>query len=396
MKGEIAIADKEPGERGVCFRFNVLLTVVCERERPDTDEEDPRTHNDWPQTGLHQHFSSFWGSAAKSEGSHMILFIAGEERRRVLKRYIENSLNIKVTIVKQEKNLHQELRKVKRKMDPSSIGYAEKPESNLVDSLTMSASSSSDTGHHDMALDIKDDYDNVSPHSKKASSKCLSSFTLVVIDATAGSVSELVKILANFKRDVPSLSCKVVWIDNSVIRNAHSREYRLLPICDHVISRPFHGSRLIEVLKLLPECKGASQRNFPKLKMEASSQELQHCTDPNPLNKLKSFGAETGASISSHCSSLQQVAAQSDGKCSEKPLNGKKFLVVEDDAIVLKVTSAVLGKLGAKFEVCRNGKEAFDHVCKILSDLRKEGKALPYDYIMMDCEVILQTLSQKH
>lgn len=392
MKGEITIAEKEPGQRGTCFRFHVLLTV-CEHEPPNADEEDSRRDNDWPQTGFHQHFASFWSPAAKTEGSHIILFIAGEERKRVLKRYIENYLNIKVTIIKQEKILHQELRKLKQKMDPCGTSYAEKSESSLVDYLTMSASSNSDTGPLDVtALGIKDENDNV---CRKTNSKSLSSFTLVLIDASAGSASELIKILANFKRDKPNLLCKVVWLDNPIVCNGDSKEhgeYRLVPLCDHVINKPFHGSRLIEVLKLLPECKGASQRNFPKLMIGTSaSQELQHWLDPNTSNKLRCLEPEAGASSSHFTTSLQQ----SDAKSSEKELNGKKFLVVDDNPILNKLTTAHLRKLGANFEVCSNGKEAFDRICKILRDQRKDGHSkadLPYDYIMMDCEVILVCL----
>ncbi|KAJ0014878.1 hypothetical protein Pint_19620 [Pistacia integerrima] len=392
MKGEITIVEKEHGERGTCFKFNILLTL-CEQESIDTNEEHLRAHNDWPQSGFHQHLAAFWNPAPKLDGSHIILFITGEERRRVLKRYIENNLNIRVTIVRQEKMLHQELKKIKRKMDPSCSG---KPESNVVDILTISASSNSDTGPSDGAQGIiQEGSDNVLPYHRRTNSKNCSSFTLVVIDASAGSLSELFKTLSNFTKEIPSFSCKFVWLHNPIMRNSHLREhqeYQLIPPCDHVINKPFHGSRLIEVLKLLPECKSTShsQRSFRKLKMTSTSQEIQYSPDPNPSNKSKGLRAETGTSSSpSHYPSIEQTVLHSDGKSNEKPLNGKKILIVEDAAAMIKLTTTRISKLGANVEVCTNGKEAFDQVCKNMSDARKEGhsKTLPYDYIIMDCEM---------
>ncbi|KAK2639169.1 hypothetical protein Ddye_026964 [Dipteronia dyeriana] len=374
MKGDITIVDKEPGERGTCFKFNVLLTI-CEPESIDTNEESPKMQNDGYRNRFHQHFTSFWNSSPKPEGSHMILYIAGEERRRVLKRYIENNLKIKVTIVKQEKILHQELKKLKRKMDPSYIcDYSGKSDSIFIENLTKSSSNKSDivaTGES----------------NSRSNSRSLSSFTLVVIDAHVGSSSELYRILSNFKKENSACwVCKVIWLDNPFIRNARVREHeenRLIPPCDHVINKPFHGSCLVEALKLLPECKGTSTSHCNV----TLSQEVQHYIEPNPTKQLK-ISLETETVTSS--SQLEQIVIHSNKKGGEgKPLSGKKILVVEDNAIILKLTLTTLRKNGAFVEICTNGKHAFDQVCKTLSDQRKQGhsKALPYDYIMMDCEM---------
>lgn len=159
MKGEITIVEKEHGERGACFKFNVLLTL-CKSQPIDTSEEHLRANNDWPQSGFHQHLASFWSPAPKQEGSHIILFITGEERRQVLKRYIENNLNIRVTIVRQEKMLYQELKKIKHKMDPSSPG---KLETNVLDMWT--ASSNPGKGPSDGTQGIiQEGGDNVLPY----------------------------------------------------------------------------------------------------------------------------------------------------------------------------------------------------------------------------------------
>lgn len=109
-----------------------------------------------------------------------------------------------------------------------------------------------------------------------------------MIDTNAGSLSELLKILSNFTKEIPSFSYKFVWLGNPIMQNSHLREqqeYQYVHPCDHVINKPFHGSRLIEALKRLPEFKSTSQYNFQKLKMGSTSQEVQHSPDPNPCNK---------------------------------------------------------------------------------------------------------------
>ncbi|XP_044482923.1 histidine kinase CKI1-like isoform X1 [Mangifera indica] len=177
------------------------------------------------------------------------------------------------------------------------------------------------------------------------------------------------------------------------MRNSHLREHqedKLVVPCDYVIKKPFHGSRLIEVMRLLPECKSTSQHSFRKLKMGSISQEVvQPSSDPNPASS-KCLKVERGAATSSPYTSIEQTVLYSDGMSKKKPLSGKKILIVEDAATMIKLTTTRISKLGAKVEVCRNGKEAFDHVCKILSHLRMEGHSktlLPYDYIIMDCEM---------
>ncbi|XVF05965.1 hypothetical protein REPUB_Repub06bG0006900 [Reevesia pubescens] len=355
MDGEIGIVEKEPGERGTCFRFSVLLTAC----QPESAEP----------------FSFIRNPATRSEGSHshVILYITGEERKRVLKRYIEN-LNIKVTLVKQGKSLHQELEKIKRMLDFSYCNPAGKPESTLADYLNKSASNNSDSGANDPTFGIKEGSDSILPQYTKASSRSCSAFIVVVIDSSAGIFSELCSAVTNFRTDIPDSLCKVVWLDNPVTRT-HPRdeeEVRLIPPCDHLIYKPFHGSRLTQVLHLLPERKGISVCNFPKLINGTTEQEVllqQHSMNTNP------------STSSSHQPSLEQTVIHKNNG-TRRPLNEKKILVVEDNKLLRKLTVTSLEKLGAKVEVCINGKEAFDEVCKILKE-KKEG----YDYIIMDCEM---------
>ncbi|KAF7143306.1 hypothetical protein RHSIM_Rhsim05G0132700 [Rhododendron simsii] len=86
---------------------------------------------------------------------------------------------------------------------------------------------------------------------------------------------------------------------------------------------------------------------------------------------------------------------------SESSLSGKRVLVVEDVEILCKLATTSLHKFGAIVDVCVNGKEAFDQVCKVLTDQRSEGQsqALPYDYIFMDyvlVNILLIRMEEQH
>ncbi|CAK7340560.1 unnamed protein product [Dovyalis caffra] len=381
MKGELRIVEKELGERGTCFKFNVFLSSV----EPKSAEPDEARRS----SAFHQHFPFM---LPKPEGSHVIIFIPGEERRKVLKKYIE-SLNIKVTTMKQVRNLQLELERVKRKLDLSYF-ISGKPEHTLYDYLSKSASANSDRGSIDGSLNINDGGDHITPHYKKTNSRSSSSITLLVIDANeANSYSNFQNILANFRKDIERSLCKVVWLIDPIMGHSNDEASNRVTVeGDYLIHKPLHGSCLSQVLSLLPERKGASHCNFSKFIMRTTAQEVQHCEDYNLSNDLTSSEIFELDITSPQSSSSQPIVAhKGDVEVGFKPLNGKKVLVVEDSTLLLRLTSSILKKLGASVEVCTNGKEAFNDVCKALSDQKKEGDltSLPYDFIFMDCEMPL-------
>ncbi|KAK9292122.1 hypothetical protein L1049_020080 [Liquidambar formosana] len=390
MGGEIGIVDKEPGERGTCFKFNIFLATSEAMPAVNEEEEDDSQH-----FGLHLRTSPI----PKSEGSHVILLISGDERRRIAKRLIE-SLGIKATVLKRGKDLFHVLERLKHKLDLFHLSSSGKTDTNLIDRLSISPShNSSSLGGNDGSLCFNDGNDQTLPHYKKSNSKNSPSFILIVVDVGAGPVPELCFNVANFRKEVPNSLCKVIWLDNPAVRNAtHSKhleeDWPSPPPCDQILSKPFHGSRLYQVLGLLPEFGGSFQCNSAKSIMGTTSQEvLQHSTDPISPNELNDAKAELGTSSSHQNNPLKKIVIH---ECDEKgnddkPLSGKKILVVEDQDLLRMVAIATLTKIGADVEFCVNGKEALDRVCKILSNQCKEGQStvLPYDYIFMDCEMEL-------
>lgn len=361
MGGEIKILDKEQGERGTCFRFNVFLTA-CQPATGDIEEEGTYLSNDRFPSDIHHRFGMHVRSLPpRSEASHVILLLAGKERTKVTKRLIK-SFGLKVSIVKRSKDLFHVLERIKQKMGLSQFSS---PEISVVDTMHNSPSNNSNE-----TSGTKDEH---------------SSSLLIVIDANAASVSELCSVIANFRKDIQNSRCKFVWLENPVKRNDSKEleDKQMTPPCDHILSKPLHGSHLFRVLGLLPEFGGAFQSNFSEGKTEVT--EEIHCSSQESGIQL-----EVRTTIVQKNDFEQMVIHKTDGEGSNKPLNGKNVLVVEDDRTLCMLSTTMLHKLGATIHVCENGKEAFDLVCKTLRN-NKEG-ALPFDYIFMDCKVLFLTI----
>ncbi|KAK4427609.1 Histidine kinase CKI1 [Sesamum alatum] len=333
MGGEIKILYKEQGERGTCFKFNVFLTachpITCDIEEQGTFKN--MNGYGYP-INVHHHFGQ--SLPPRRDGSRVILFLAGEQRRRISKRLIQ-SFGIKVLVVGHNQYLLYVLEVIKKKMDLS---------------LASSENSSSNSNRSGTSY---------------SSSTRPSVLFLIVIDANAVSVSELRPILANFKKEVQDVRCKFVWLENPVARNNSigSEDSKIPPPCDHILSKPLHGSNLYRLLGLLPEFGGTFQPYVP----EGNTITTQETTIPNEVEQVV----------------IHETYKERSNE--QQPLNGKNVLVVDDDTIQLKLSTTVVRILGATPHVCENGKDAYDLVCKTLKD-RNEG-ALCFDYIFMDCKM---------
>ena len=82
MGGEISIKDKEPGERGTCFAFNVLLKM-SEVQQPQDIEEGPAVPSAGTLNGSNFRASAFQ-EASSFKGVHCVLYVHGSETRRIL------------------------------------------------------------------------------------------------------------------------------------------------------------------------------------------------------------------------------------------------------------------------------------------------------------------------
>ncbi|KAK4487332.1 hypothetical protein RD792_006051 [Penstemon davidsonii] len=355
MGGEIKILEKENGEKGTCFGFNMFLPPI---QPVDTEGQD-----DGHQTEVHRYFGLqfFRSPSPRLEGSYVVLLISGEERRRISKRVIEN-LGGAVEIVKQSLDLSQVLETVKKKMDLSQCSFS--------DDLFPNEESSSTK-------------DEIESQPKRSHSKCSSSSILVVIDARCGPFSVLCSILANFRKDVQTFRCKVVWLEDPVTRNI-TKELEdgqiSLPPCDHFLSKPFHGSHLYGVLALLPEFAARIQPNMLNLGQPPTIGEVHYSSQPFSSS---AEGKTLGVPVQDN--ELDEVVIHKNDEENNKILNGKNVLVVDDNKVLCTIATKIIQKLGAKTETCENGKDAVDLICKNLQD--DQSSSLPFDFIFMDCQM---------
>ncbi|CAL5380884.1 unnamed protein product [Camellia sinensis] len=404
MGGEISIADKEIGEKGTCFRFNIFVTMY---ETTDSSanarEDDVESQGGYISCDSSEHSRplSTRTTSPKPEGSHVVLFIESETRQRISQKVMER-LGIKVSAVRDCEQLSHTLKKLKQKLNLSHYSSLGRSDLSL-GSLSRPMSRDSSTRAKEVLLSALDGTNNIPNFQKRTNLKGALNFILIVIDTRASPFQELSRAVVEFKRDLQHTCCRIVWIDKPGAHSIHSKGLDLdkLPPTDLIISKPFHGSRLNHVIGLLPEFGGTlpdispRKRRQDALQLEKIPSGLHFSTSENHMIS-KSKSGERPSSGKEVLGSGDKLAVkpvgeikEHGGTSSEKPLSGKKVLVAEDKAVLLKLAAANISKLGADVETCRNGEEAFEIVCKGLRDRRKDGGSafLPYDYILMDCEM---------
>ncbi|KAG5574034.1 hypothetical protein H5410_063800 [Solanum commersonii] len=346
MGGEIGIVDKQIGEKGTCFRFNIFLiasdqpqlqehqaiSVNCAKE----EDLESQLGGDYISNDSYYHSVASDNSITSHQKSNVILFIKEEERSRVLRRFMMNVLGLKVHVVNRHEQFPQTLKKVKGKITNSSSSSCKSKE------ILLSALDGTD-------IDIS----SFQRRGRGLSSKsAVIRFILIIIDTSDGLTREMSRAMAELRKDFPkNVSLRVVWIDKPGV------DEDKLPSTDIVITKPLHGSRLFRVLKFTRETK---DETTSRIKTQ------QHTL-------------------------VQDVSVDVNGRsCKKLPLTGKKILLVEDDRMLLMICKTAVSKLGATTYTCKNGQEALDEVCKGLSEQRDIGSSTPsppFDYILMDCEM---------
>ncbi|XP_055814351.1 histidine kinase CKI1-like isoform X2 [Solanum dulcamara] len=351
MGGEIGIVDKQIGEKGTCFRFNIFL-IACDQPQAQDhqaisvnyarkEDLESQLGGGYISSDSYYHSVASDNSITSHQKSNVILFIKEEERSRVLRRFMMNILGLNVHVVNRQEQFPLTLKKVKGKI----INFP---------SYNSSSSSGESKEIPLSALDGKDI--NTSSFQRRGrglrSKSAVIRFILIIIDTSDGLTRDMSRAMAEFRKDfTKNVSLRVVWLDKPGV------DEDKLPSTDIVMAKPLHGSRLYRVLKFTQQIK---DETTSRIKIQ------QH-----PL--------------------VQDVSVEVNGHSNKKlPLTGKKILVVEDDRTLLMICTTAISKLGATTYTCKNGQEAVDEVCKGLSDQRDIGPSTPsppFDYILMDCEM---------
>ncbi|KAK4406937.1 Histidine kinase CKI1 [Sesamum angolense] len=248
MGGEIRIVDKEIGERGTCFRFNVFFFSTHETHASTharAIDIEAISSDSFQRLGpiIRIH-------TPKTEGSQVILFVQSDKRSKILQSFMQR-LGIKVHVVKQHEQLSPTLKRIKQKLNLSHHSSSGKSEGNSrSDGNTSHASS---TRSKEVPLSHLDGMDNILSSLKKLNVwGGTFAFILIVIDTSGGPFREISRAIAEFRMDLnDKCYSRVVWLDrpNMSSTNFQGLDEDKLPASDLVITRPFHGSRLYETIR---------------------------------------------------------------------------------------------------------------------------------------------------
>ncbi|KAM5550129.1 histidine kinase CKI1-like [Rosa sericea] len=411
MHGEIGIVDKEIGEKGTCFRFNVLLRDinVCEDHiklqqdlelggDPSCDDRDqqlgliananPRltiipSPNLTPIGSPRLNVFRSTSSSAKVEESIVVLLIKNEERRRIVYQFMKSSLGIKVSVVEQWGQLAHTLTKIKHmkmKGHPSSSSGIS--DLGLQDCLSKSTSCNSGNRAkevHTLMSAMDETYTNMCSLFKKTTTNVSGApaFILLVIDTTAGPYLQLCKIITEFKRGLHNASCRTVWLENP-------QSHRLMDLSgldpdDYGGALPNRsaGDTFQVGSKVVSRAPSSSRYQLhTDDESDISSSPIQ-CHDQS-----HNVGSTSRNSPVGHDHPLPHRETHEHGNPST-PLSGKKILVAEDDELLSYLAMRILSKEGATVKLCKNGGEALG-VIRI--DLLNQGKH-EYDFVLMDCQM---------
>ena len=396
MGGDIGIVDKDIGAKGTCFRFNIFLTTCDTVPSDHGKEEDIEAQGHATSSYSYQPLDLRIQSTCnpglniltsprpspRAEGSHVIILMQSDERRRITQRLFE-TLGIKVSVLKEWERFLYALKKIRRKVSlshRSSSGISEfSPRS------FRSGSFSSNAGPKDMPLSAMDGTDLTLPTPRKTYARGTPRFILILIEATAGPFPELCRAVAEFRKDLQNTCCRAVWLDKPTLRSVNFRDVpeEMISPNDLVMLKPFHGSRLYQVAKLLPEFGG------PMLGISAISQ-VGKAGPELSLSSLPTTNRTTPRKSRSRVRLVKEPEIQEVGTSSnQNPLRGKRVLIAEDSMVLCKLATAHVTRLGGTVEACDNGAKAVELVCNGLRNNMKNNASiiLPYDYILMDCEV---------
>ncbi|KAF9607274.1 hypothetical protein IFM89_033481 [Coptis chinensis] len=390
MGGDIGIVDKDFAERGTCFRFNIFLSA-CETASGTSAAEGENTRllvDRFPMEISQNLELNIRNQSPRAEGSHVVLFTERGERRRMVQRFFETA-GAKVSTVDEVENIFHTLERIKHKWHLAHLSSSGKSDLGS-DYLSNSASRDTSLGRNDVRINVGEEMDSTSPYHRKRNTKTTLSFVLAIIDFSAAhfssdQFSELCSILESFKKDIYDIRCSVVWLYTPQTNvEARRREEKKLARCQLIVSKPLHGTRLYQLLKMLPEFGGAT--TIEGYKPNFTGNIGQPSSDPGPSTGRNYMKSDSGSAPAySALQELQEIVGSIQRY--NNLLAGKKVLVVEDTWILRKIATRTLKEQGATVECCENGEEAVTQVCKALRESDGISSNLPYDYIFMDCQM---------
>ncbi|XP_076892927.1 histidine kinase CKI1-like [Bidens hawaiensis] len=265
MSGEISIVDKEPDEKGTCFRFNVIFKVS--QSDPIISEDQKTSTSSGSNTGSYTPFCS--PIRKDSNPTTVVLFISCDERRKVSQKFLQ-AHRLKVFATKTIHELSETLKELKQPVSkpcsPGSylnlgIGYLRPGRSpGPKRSPGPSKSPRPSRSPKNVPLSALDGTDVLPAQMNNWA--FLPGFILLVVDTARADFRELCKVVAEFRKDSKDVCFRVVWLGLRCMQ-AHDLNEEQLPLTDVVLPMPLHGSRLYSLIDMLPEFGDMMNRTPP-------------------------------------------------------------------------------------------------------------------------------------
>jgi len=374
MGGEISIKDKEPGERGTCFAFNVLLKM-SERQEPQDIEEgtsapsDPLNHSNF-RASVFREDRSF-------KGVHCVLYVRGGETMRILQTWME-SIGVKVWPVLHAEFIASTLLEVLHNGGTPAARSA-------------AASPTADEGAGDRCFSSKEMVSQVLPALRNSTGPRRDSLgghhpsaILVVIDVSGGRSMEICLEMEKLVRIKHQAPCKTVLLDDIRTPSDDLRRFKEL-CCDLVLRKPVHGSRLFTLLMTLRDLQVSDAQAQQSSQVSPEIAGTSHQQQDLP-EVVVHRAQEAAASAGSETASL----AQEQKPENDKPMAGMQVLLAEDTLVLQTIQKKMLSQLGATVRVAQDGAVAVNLFKEALeqASVPEEGAVpLPYHVIFMDCQV---------
>uniref|UniRef100_A0A7N0VII8 histidine kinase n=1 Tax=Kalanchoe fedtschenkoi TaxID=63787 RepID=A0A7N0VII8_KALFE len=395
MGGDIWIADKEPGKEGTCFKFNIFLEASDNGASEKVREGDIEA----PAGSSQQMAADAPAYPHKVDGSSVVvLLIHNHERRRVVRKYMEGK-GVKVSVVRHWQYLQGHLRRMGSTMYLSQNSSSSKSDYTSQSDCYITGRQASRRYGKELPLSSLEGTDEVKPGAgSRRVNKGAPTFIMFLIDVTAGSgpLQEMVSVVEEFRSELCNVSSKVIWLEKPCELCKGLAE-SLQPE-DAIISKPLHGSRLLQVLKILPEFGGISTlengeaNSRYRVKGKAKGIRIQENNNSEIMEEEDhSSGSEEIQPIRERRARGYEQANGSETGLSNglPPLSGLKILVAEDCPMLASLAHKLLSLLGAVVNICGNGRMALEAVVRGLSEKVPEGSSrrIPFDLILMDCEM---------
>ncbi|XP_047071546.1 uncharacterized protein LOC124680540 [Lolium rigidum] len=367
MGGEISIKDKEPGEAGTCFGFNVFLRISDAEEHIEHGKTAP----------------SLFKEPGCFKGGPCVILVHGAETRRILQTWMEN-VGMKVWSVPRAELLAPTVEKARAAMGASPSRPA---------SISSSQGGSDDLdGVADRCFSPKEMVTKVMRNSSGNHAGHLRLFgLLVIVDVSGGRLNEILEEAPSVARIKHQVPCRVACITNLKTSSEDLIRLKEAAICDMDLRKPIHGSRLRKLLQVMRELQASP---FPQ---QHSHQVGITINEPPAADQATAASSEityaaVATAVSSETTFVAAVPQEPLKLEDDKPLEGKRVLLVEDMRVLQFIQKKMLSTLGATVVVVADGSEAvamFINALEIASGgAASEGRlALPYDMIFMDCQM---------